>query len=88
MAAANITDEEFDAWRENPVTRWFMRAFATVADANEAIAKDHAWVAATSEQADKIDTHLMTVLAEKVKAYRSVHEATFEQIQGFAEGSE
>jgi len=84
----NITDEEFDAWRENPMTLWFMRAFKTVADENEAIAKDHAWSLATSEQSHQIDTHLMTVLAEKVKAYRSVYEATFEQIQGFAEGGE
>jgi len=83
-----MTEEDFIAWRENPVTRYVMLALSNIANENEALAKQHAWQAACDEWANDIDAHLLTVLAEKSKSYRSLVEATFENIQRYAEGEE
>lgn len=78
------TEEEFLSWQAQPITQWWMSAYRTIAEQNEAIAKDYVWDLACTEQANQIDTHKMTVLAEKAKAYRTVYEADYDTIAGYA----
>lgn len=78
-----IEHDDYVAWLETPVTRWFFAAFRNVADQNEALAKEHAWQSAIAGQSNQIDTHQMTVLAEKAKAYRAVFEADYSDIRHF-----
>lgn len=65
-----------------------MKALSTVADANEALAKHETWQIALGEAANTIDTHRLTVQAEKAKAYRALVNATFDDIAGYNEQEE
>lgn len=80
-----MTEEDFLAWKEHPVTAWVMNALRAIADENEALAKHETWQIACGEAANTIDTHRLTVQAEKAKAYRALANATFDD---FDEGND
>jgi len=70
-----MTEEDFLAWRENPVTRWFMKAFKNSAALCEAEWKDGSWITGQADQA------ALDVLKAKATAYAAVEESDFTDIQ-------
>ena len=83
-----MTEEDFLAWRENPVTQWFMAGLVEVAAMNEALVKQTAWDAACAGQAQAIDHDTQNSLAIKAHAYRQIATAQFQHIANFHEGED
>lgn len=63
-----ITDEEFQAWREDPVTAWVLAALKAAAEEQKA-----AWLDATWEQGE-CDTDKLIELRTRADAYRALVE--------------
>ena len=80
-----MTADDFSAWRENPVTQYFLTALSRIADANEAEVRQRAWDAARAGQAGHINAESMNALAIKADAYRQIADPAFEDIQAFHE---
>lgn len=70
-----MTEEDFLAWREQPMTQWFMKAFQNTANLIEAEWKEGSWTTGVADQS-ALDT-----LKAKHGAYSSVYETDFSDIQ-------
>lgn len=70
-----MTEEDFIAWREHPVTQWFMAAFRNSAEICEREWKDVSWTSGIADQA------ALNELRAKAVTFAAVHEATFDDIQ-------
>lgn len=70
-----MTEEDFLAWRESPVTRWFMRAFENSAKLAEQQWKERSWESGIADQES------LSELRAKAVTFASVHDATFDDIQ-------
>lgn len=70
-----MDEEAFIAWRENPVTQWFMAAFRNSAKLAEETWKQESWTTGECDQ------RRLDALREAHKAYSSVHEADFSDIE-------
>lgn len=69
-----MTEEDYLAWRENPVTQWVMEAYRISADLCESQWKDGSWTSGVADQS------ALTTLRDKAIAFRSIFEADFEDI--------
>ncbi len=70
-----MTEEDFLAWRENPVTQWFMQAFRNSAALCEREWKDGSWITGAADQA------ALDNLKAKATVYAAVFEADFSDIE-------
>ncbi len=61
-----VSAEDFDQWRDNPVTQWVMAACAKAADGNR-----DAWIAASWDMG-RADQAELTVLRTRADAYRAL----------------
>lgn len=69
---AHPTSEDFDAWRDNPVTRWVMAALKTAADENKEL-----WMLQSWEQR-KLDPLELSDLRVRADAYMAMAETPYE----------
>lgn len=70
-----MTSEEFEAWRESPITQWVMLAFQRLAEENKAAWVDTSW---ETGQADPLQ---LVELKTRADAYLAMSEMTFEDLQ-------
>lgn len=70
-----MTLDDFQRWRDNPVTQWI---FAAVEKA--ALAQSEAWMDETWG-AGKCDPEKLNVLRTRADSYRALYETPFEQWQ-------
>lgn len=70
-----VTEEDFLAWREHPVTRWFMEAFRLSAEGCREAWQQHSWTTGAADQ------ELLSELKAKGVTFAAVHEATFDDIE-------
>lgn len=75
------TDEEFIAWRENPMTQWFMAAVRNMGIRNQNEVKERAWDAATGAAHQNVDSHEINALAARALCYHDIYTADFEKIE-------
>lgn len=66
------TEEEYAAWRDNPVTMWVMRACALAADENRRDWQDKTWISGVADPAHLLETRT------RADAYRALHETEYE----------
>lgn len=83
-----MTEDDFLAWREHPVTQWFMAGLIEVAAMNEELVRGAAWNAAKAGQAQAVDHEGQNALAIKSDAYRQIATAQFHHIANFHEGDD
>jgi hypothetical protein len=76
---AEISAEEFAAWRDDPVTEVVLKAFDEMA-----LKQREGWLSA-SWDGDACDPLLLIELKTRADAYRAVCECTFEDITGETE---
>ena len=69
-----MTEEDYLAWREQPMTQWFMQAFKNTATLIETEWKDGSWSSGNADQS------ALDALKAKHGAYSSVYEADFSDI--------
>lgn len=67
------TAEEFQAWREHPVSQWVFQAVRTSAQAQKAAWDQAAW------DSGKPDPLLLTELRTRADALNGLHETTYER---------
>lgn len=67
-----VTAEEFARWRDDRVTQWVFRSFATIAEENKA-----EWLKASWEQGVSNPVLLME-LRTRADAYNAVSETSYE----------
>lgn len=77
-----ITEEEFEAWKVHPVTRFFMAAYRTTAALTEAEWKEASWNTGIADQ------EALNTLKAKHAAYTSVYMATFDDIEARQEDND
>ncbi|MES2904538.1 MAG: hypothetical protein V4696_10170 [Pseudomonadota bacterium] len=70
-----VSAEDFEQWRDNPVTRWVMAACMTAADANR-----DAWISA-SWDLGKADQAELDVLRTRADAYRALCDTSYSDWQ-------
>lgn len=70
-----MTEEDYLAWREQPMTQWFMAAFKNTASVCEHEWKDGSWASGEADQG------ALDMLKAKHAAYSSVFEADFSDIE-------
>ena len=70
-----MTEEDFLAWREQPMTKWFMAAYRNTANLIQREWKDGSWFTGTADQ------QTLDALKAKHAAYSSVFEADFYDIE-------
>lgn len=70
-----MTEEDFLAWREHPMTRWFMEAFRLSAAQCEQQWRDGSWQSGIADQA------ALSELRAKASVFEDVFMATFADIQ-------
>lgn len=64
--------EEFEAWRENPVTQWVMDACLKAADDNQRLWFDMSW------GQGKADQEALIELRTRADAYRAIAETEYD----------
>lgn len=69
-----MTEEDFIAWRANPVTQWVMGAFQISADLCERTWKETSWNNGTADQ------RTLDELRNKAVTFASIYEATHADI--------
>lgn len=69
----NITEDDFLAWRDHPVTRWVMSAAQGAADAQKAEWDRLSWVAGNADPLTLIE------LRTRADAYSALFENTYAQ---------
>ena len=67
------SEEEFDAWRDNPITRWVMRAALKAAEANR-----EAWISASWDNGEA-DPALLGEYRTRADAYRALSETSYDK---------
>jgi hypothetical protein len=72
MTRGHPSAEAFEAWLENPVTMWVMRAMSIVAEKNKASWIDASW------EAGIVDERLLIETKTRSDAYRALTEASYE----------
>lgn len=81
----NITEEDYHAWRDHPVTRWVFGAMGIIADAH----KQH-WLE-TSWGTGACSPELLLELRTREDAYRAIidvsHSQLIETYEGAADGT-
>jgi hypothetical protein len=70
-----VTEEDFIAWRDNPVTQWVMEAYRISAAMCE-----QEWTTA-SWQFGNANQRTLDELRNKAMTFASIYEATFDDIQ-------
>ncbi len=70
-----MTSEDYEAWRDRPMTQWVMRAFRQIAEENKA-----AWVTASWESGDADEISLREMRA-RADAYMAMTEMSFDDLQ-------
>lgn len=67
----NPTEEEFEAWRENPVTRWIMAACIRAAEDNKQLWFEMSWEGGNASPEALIE------LRTRADAYRAIAETEY-----------
>ncbi len=75
-----MTEEDFEAWSENPVTRWVFAACMKAADANKQKWVDSSWEFNHANQA------LLSELRTRADAYAALVETDFDGWLAWHEG--
>jgi hypothetical protein len=75
---ANPTQEEFAAWRADPVTEWVVGELSKAAEAQKAGWVEHSWAGGVC------DPVLLTELKTRADAYRSLAELSYEDLTEIA----
>lgn len=70
-----MTSEEFEAWRDNPITQWVRAAFKRLAEENKAAWVETSWERGAAGPAELIE------LKTRADAYMAMSEMTFEDLQ-------
>lgn len=70
MTKPAITAEEFDAWRDDPVTQWVFAACLKAAEAQRQAFMDASWDTGVANQ------QLLTELRTRADAYSALAETT------------
>lgn len=70
-----MTEEDFLAWREHPVSQWFFRAHEVSAALCERAWKEASWDSGVADQA------ALSVLKAKYEVFRGVVDADFSDIE-------
>lgn len=65
------TEEEFIAWREEPVTRWVMAACARAAEENKQAWMESSWESGIADQKE------LTVCQVRADAYKALYETNY-----------
>lgn len=73
-----VTAEEFDAWRQDPVTAWVMAEMSRAADLQR-----EGWIAA-SWDGGACDPMLLNTLQTRADAYRALAELSYDDIAEIA----
>ena len=69
-----MTEEDFIAWRDQPMTQWFMQAFRNSAALCGQQWRDGSWVSGIADQA------ALSELRAKASVFEDVYTATFADI--------
>ena len=75
-----MSEDDFLAWREQPMTQWFMTAFANTAALCEREWKDGSWETGVADQS------ALAQLKAKHEAYRAVVDADWSDIEARQDG--
>jgi len=70
-----MTEEDYLAWLEQPVTKWFMAAFKNTADLCEQEWKEGSW------NSGNADPQSLLRLKAKHEAYTAVYTAYFDDLE-------
>ena len=68
-----VSAEDFEQWRDNPVTQWVMQACDVAAEANR-----DAWIGASWDMG-RADEAELNMLRTRADAYRALRETTYER---------
>lgn len=67
--------DEWDQWKENPITRWVLQALETAAQHQEAAWREASWVKGEA------DALVLTELRTRADAYRALAEMDYERVR-------
>lgn len=74
------TEDDFIAWREQPMSKWFMQAVANMGKANQVEVQNRAWDAAVNAEHQNADSHALNALAAKALCFHDIYTADFHKI--------
>jgi hypothetical protein len=75
LMAEPITEDDFEIWRENPVTRWVLAGLQNYADFATEKWKAKAW-------AGNLDPALYSAYRERTDAYEGLASITYDNVLG------